>query len=397
MLKALEIYNFLSLENEVIVLDAQMNVLIGINGSGKSNFIKALKLLKEGVSGYGLRKYVLDELGGLDNILFKKATSENNNTCSLQFIFTPENLHLYGYKGQLQITYAIALTKIQGTANFYVSEKVFDDNGMVFLDFTNGTGRLNEKSNEKLADELVPYLDFVETGNLALSRIFDNQLYPTLTALRKAIGDIEIYDQFNTASSGNIRQPVLPTSEKRLLPNGENLTQILNTLKINDKQAYQKIVQQLQRVNAMFQGFDFHFIGGRIELLLDEMGLNSSIHISHISDGTLKYLCLLSILYNPERGGLICINEPETGLHPDMLSSIGEAMLEVGIHCQMIISTHSDTLLNAFDIKHIRVFEKNDVNATKIHTLNAQNFEGWYEEFSAGKMWRAGDLGGNRW
>ena len=190
---------------------------------------------------------------------------------------------------------------------------------------------------------------------------------------------------------------MLPTSEKRLLPDGTNLPQILNTIKINHKSSYNKIAEMLNEVNSKFRGFDFNFIGGNIELMLEEDGLNSSVHVNSVSDGTLRYLCLLSILFNPDRGALICIDEPEVGLHPDMISNIGNSIIEASSNSIMLISTHSENLLNSFELENIRVFEKDDRNSTKISCYEKKDFEGWYENFSVGKMWRQGDLGGNRW
>ena len=228
-----------------------------------------------------------------------------------------------------------------------------------------------------------------------MSKIYDTDRYFALSTIRKAIGDIIVYDYFDTTPKSNIRKPMLPTSEKRLLPDGTNLPQILNTIKINHKSSYNKIAEMLNEVNSKFRGFDFNFIGGNIELMLEEDGLNSSVHVNSVSDGTLRYLCLLSILFNPDRGALICIDEPEVGLHPDMISNIGNSIIEASSNSIMLISTHSENLLNSFELENIRVFEKDDRNSTKISCYEKKDFEGWYENFSVGKMWRQGDLGGN--
>jgi predicted ATPase len=131
--------------------------------------------------------------------------------------------------------------------------------------------------------------------------------------------------------------------------------------------------------------------------MLEEKELNSSIHVSNISDGTLRYLCLLSILFNPERGRIICIDEPEVGLHPDMILNIANAIKEASGSSTLIISTHSDNFLNYFEIENIRVFEKNDENSTEVFTYETEQFEDWYESFAIGQMWKQGDLGGVRY
>jgi len=400
MIKEIRIVNFLSFEDEIFYLNEKQNILVGINGSGKSNFIKALRLIKEGVSGIGLRKYIIDNLGGLDNILFKSLDSKKDRMLGLYFTFDSNIIQQYGFRFTEDIVYSIELFKVPNTSNYYVKEIIKNESGYIYLDFDNGNGVLNELDKTEdyyKKSKLVRYNDFIEPTELALSKIFDTDRYSALSTIRKAIGEIIVYEYFDTTPRSNIRKPMLPTSEKRLLPDGSNLSQILNTIKINRKASYNKIAAMLNDVNPNFKGFDFNFIGGNIELMLEEEGFESSIHVTNISDGTLRYLCLLSILFNPDRGALICIDEPEVGLHPDMISNIGNLILEAGNESLLIISTHSESLLNSFEIESIRVFEKDERNASRISIYNKNDFEGWYDEFSIGKMWRQGDLGGNRW
>jgi len=242
----------------------------------------------------------------------------------------------------------------------------------------------------------VRYSDF-DPQELALKEVSDTDRYFALTTIKKSIKDILVYDYFDTTPKSPIRKPMLPTSERRLFADGTNLPQILNTIKINHKQQYKKIAEMLNEVNPNFSGFDFNFIGGNIELMLEESGLDSSIHVSNISDGTLRYLCLLSIFYNPERGRFICIDEPEVGLHPDMILNIANAIKEASEKTTLVISTHSDNLLNYFDIENVRVFEKDQNNASNIISYTKEQFSDWYEEFSLGQMWKQGDLGGVRY
>jgi predicted ATPase len=401
MIKEIEIVNFLSFESERFILSENQNILVGINGSGKSNLLRAIRLLKEGVAGMGLKKYLIDTLGGLDNILFKGLESQNREThTEIHYTLNADVIKDYGFKFTDDIIYSIELYKNPSVSNYYVKEKIQNAKGFTYLDFERGNGVLNELNKAETAykkSTLVKYNDFVEPTELALSKIFDTDRYFALSTVRKALSDIVVYDYFDTTPKSSIRKPMLPTSEKRLLPDGTNLPQILNTIKISHKASFNKIAKMLNEVNPKFKSFDFNFIGGNIELMLEEENLNSSIHVSNISDGTLRYLCLLSILFNPDRGVLVCVDEPEVGLHPDMISNIGSSIIEASQNSAMIISTHSENLLNSFDLESIRVFEKDDNNASKIFHYTKKDFEGWYEDFSVGKMWRQGDLGGNRW
>jgi predicted ATPase len=281
--------------------------------------------------------------------------------------------------------------------NYYVQEKITNDKGFMYLDFINGVGVLNERvGSTNNRTKLIKYNDF-DPQEVVLKEISDTDRYFALTTIKKAIRDIVVYDYFDTTPKSPIRKPMLPTSEKRLVADGTNLPQILNTIKINHKQQYRKIAEMLNEVNSNFSGIDFNFIGGNIELMLEESNLDSSIHVSNISDGTLRYLCLLSILYNPERGRFICIDEPEVGLHPDMILNIANAIKDASETSTVIISTHSENLLNNFDIEDVKVFEKDNGNATNVISYTKDQFANWYEEFSLGLMWKQGDLGGVRY
>jgi predicted ATPase len=399
MIKSIRLTNFLSFECEDISLNSNLNILVGINGAGKSNFLKVLRLLKEGVAGIGLKKYVIDILGGFDNIYFKNNTG-SHGFIRIEYTFDSQKLGEFGFRFVDDIIYSIELHKNPSIGNYYVKEKIINKDGFIYLDFDNGTGVLNELENSQKPSKktkLVRYNDFIDPTDLALSKVYDTDRYFALSTIRNAISEIFVYDYFDTTPKSPIRKPMLPTSERRLMPDGTNLPQILNTIKINHKSSYSKIASMLNEVNPKFKGFDFNFLGGNIELMLEEDYINSSIHVTSISDGTLRYLCLLSILFNPERGSIICIDEPEVGLHPDMISNIGNAITEASEKSTIIISTHSENLLNCFELDNIRVFEKDDHNSTKVFVYNQNDFKGWYDEFSTGKMWRQGDLGGNRW
>lgn len=399
MLKSIHLKNFFSFEDQKIGLHPKVNFLIGINGSGKSNLLKAIKILKEGIRGIGLKDLILHEWGGFDAIKF---FGNEENRILLEFEFDFQVIQNFGFKFTENIFYQIEIIK-SGISNYSINEKVYlpreQKNDWLYLDFENGKGVINEKADEeyrKSRVHLVRYENF-DSQELVLGEINDPDRYFAVSTLKKAIQNLGFYDTFNTNVGSEIRKPIIPTSAQRLSPKGENLTQILNTLKINDKNNFKNILESLVKVNPKFIGFDFNFIGGNIELMLEEKKFNKSIPISNISDGTLKFLCLLSIFLNPNRGNIVCLDEPTLGLHPDMIFQISSLIDNSQDFGQLLISTHSEQLLNFFDFENVRVFEKNENNATFVKSFTQEDFEGWYDEFSLGQMWRKGDLGGNRW
>ena len=407
MIKSIKLTNFFSFQDEEIDLDPRTNILVGINGSGKSNLLKAISLLKIGVEGNSndsaLRELIVTRWGGFDNIYCKIQNSgEFRNSIGIEFrldcnILSKFRSHLITFRDD--IIYKIIIIKKSSTDNYYISEKISTNRGYIYLDFLNGSGTVRERQE---SGDIPPirYEDY-DPQELALSKIseFDKDRYLPLVILKKAIRDIAVYTYFDTTPDSKLRRAMSATSGvKKLLPDGSNLPQILNTIKINHKDYYRTIQSKLNDVNEMFNGFDFNFLGsGVFELMLDENELNSSVHITHVSDGTLRYLCLLSILFNPNRGTFVCIDEPEVGLHPDMVYNIVNSINEASEDTTFVVVSHSENVLNGFNIKNIRVFEKDKSNCTKVKRFSENDFEGWYEEFSPGSMWREGDIGGKRW
>lgn len=397
MIKKINLINFYSFNDATIDLNKATNILIGINGSGKSNFLKAIRLLMTGVAKGELKKLILENWGGIDEIFFKGSDNQKfQNSIGLEFTFNHEMVSKYGFHFTQDIIYKIVLIKSPGLNQFYISETIKTHDGYKYLDFINGRGKITERV-EKSGIKYIEYNDY-DPQELVLSKVFDSERYWPLDTLRKAITDIEVYDYFDTTASSPLRKAMKATSGKRLLSDGSNLPQILNTLKISYKKDFQRIIQLLKDVNENFRGFDFHFLGsGNFELMLDESELNSSIHVTNISDGTLRYLCLLAIMYNPDRGSFICIDEPEVGLHPDMTLNITNAIKDASVHSAMIIATHSENILDSFEVEDVRVFEKEADNSTVVHSFKREQFENWYDEYNLGRMWRKGDIGGNRW
>ena len=405
MIKKVELTNFYSFGKTTIELHPETNILIGINGSGKSNFLKALRLLKEGVVGMGLKRYIFDFLGGFDNMFHKASESPNQEIerrITLDFTFDGDEIvkHWGGEVSPGDYIYRIYFIKSNSLLNYTVLESLRRTDGLEILKFSNSSFLSSQIKNGGPNEEDF-YLpedsdsrELLLRNLLAKSESFGINL---INALRKNIRELLIYDYFDTTINSLIRRPILPSSEKLLSANGSNLTQLLNTIKINYKDSYRKIIEMLKEVNPNFEGFDFYLTGSNIELMLEERGFNSSIHVSNISDGTLRYLCLLAIVCNPNRGKLICIDEPELGLHPDMILNLANAIKDASANSTFVILTHSESLLNYFEIENLRVFEKDEQNGTTVKSFSTDQFAEWYEDYTIGQMWKQGDFGGVRY
>lgn len=399
MIKSITLYNFFSFKYQKVELGFT-NFLVGINGVGKSNLIKAFRLLRATLNEGDLEDLIINRWGGFDAVHFKGGEMEDKPSFSIEYEFDPEVLGAYGYRFQEPIYYKIAFDKVAATQNYSIVERFCtkQDNGKPgYLYFNAKHGHGWAKEGERTDQQNSVKYELDTHSDSMLSQLKDSDRYPQITTLRKAIADIAIYNYFNTTESSPIRKPAAPTTSSKLTPDGSNLPQLLNLININYKKDYRAIKQSLNTINPNITDINFRPLNTNIELLLEEEELNSAVHVAHVSDGTLRFLCLMAIIHNPKRGRLVCIDEPEVGLHPDMIQEIMDAMEEAAEVTQFVITTHSELVLNRTTVDNVIVCEKNETNASCIRTFRSQEYKEWAADYSTGNLWRSGDLGGNRY
>ena len=262
-----------------------------------------------------------------------------------------------------------------------------------YLEFRNGIGQISVRTKNGI--EVEKYGGgMLSAQELVLRQITDPQRYLPSFVVREAISSVAGYSKFNF---DKVRQPAESNDMKRLISTGENLSQLLSNLNNNHTFQYEKIRESLSDINPNFTGIGYHFFGSRLYLSLREKNLSHAIDALHISDGTLKYMLLLAIFHNPDRGALVYIDEPESCLHPDMIRSVAKMMKSAAKTSQIIVATHSALLLNAFELDDILVFEKNDRNESQIKRYSEGDFEDYEGEILPGQLWLNGEIGGKRW
>jgi len=135
---------------------------------------------------------------------------------------------------------------------------------------------------------------------------------------------------------------------------------------------------------------------GGVQVFLNEGRF--SMPATRLSDGTLRYLCLLAILCHPKPPPLICIEEPELGLHPDALGKLADLMKLAAKRTQLIVTTHSDLLVDAFtDTPDVVVTFEKEGESSSVKRLDETELEEWLDKYTLGAMRQSGHIGGNRW
>ena len=400
MIKELIVRDFFSFKGEhTIELNTGVNILVGVNGSGKTSFLNAITMLYEGIAGGGLSS--LFRQWGTYNAIVNACGEVKPDCFSVTYVFDADVLRkvVSASPFKKDVYYKITVFPIGDGTNYTLCETLYSEDNkgkkktFSYLEFRNGIGQISVRTKSGI--EVEKYDDgMLSAQELVLRQITDPQRYLPSFVVREAISAIAGYSKFNF---DQVRQPADANDVKRLISTGENLSHLLSNLNNNYTFQYEKIIECLSDINPNFTGIGYNVFGSRLYLSLREKNLSHAIDALHMSDGTLKYLLLLSIFHNPQRGTLVCVDEPESCLHPDMIRSVAKMMKRAALTSQIIVATHSALLLNAFELDDILVFEKNDKNETQIIRYSEDDFGDREDELLPGQLWLNGEIGGKRW
>ena len=157
-------------------------------------------------------------------------------------------------------------------------------------------------------------------------------------------------------------------------------------------------MEKLRSADGSIEDFSTKVSGGTIQLFLHYSGLRSPVPATRLSDGTVRYLCLLAVLCHPAPPPLVCLEEPELGLHPDLLPGLADLLIEASHRMQLIVTTHSDVLIDGLTKvpESVIVCEKRD-GSTEMGRRSKAELAMWLETYGLGQLWRRGEIGGNRW
>ncbi len=179
-----------------------------------------------------------------------------------------------------------------------------------------------------------------------------------------------------------------------LADGGENLALVLSKVRTSVKKELRSGMSQLY---PGIVDLDPVVNEGHVQLFLEEEG-GRQIPATRLSDGTLRYLCLLAILLHPDPPPVVAIEEPELGLHPDVLPYVAELLVRASQRTQIFVTTHSPMIVDALsgDPDSIIVCERVE-GISRFERLNATHLKEWLEKFTLSKLWSMGQIGGNRW
>jgi predicted ATPase len=208
---------------------------------------------------------------------------------------------------------------------------------------------------------------------------------------------VRIYREWAFGRSAVFREPQKADMRNDILEEDfSNLGLFLNRLKTRSPIAKKAILSGLKDLYEGITDFDVLIEGGTVQVFFTEGDF--VIPATRLSDGTLRYLCLLAILCDPEPPPFICIEEPELGLHPDILPKVASLLRTAAERTQIIVTTHSDILVDAMtDCPEVVVVCEKNEGKTEMNRLSPKDLKVWLEKYRLGQLWIEGQLGGKRW
>lgn len=361
-LRSLMLQGFKSIKSTDIELH-NLNVLIGANGAGKSNLVSFFKLLNEMMAGR-LQEYI-------------GASGRAQSLLHFGPKITPQIKARLEFEADNGIDiYTMRLFHAPGDTLFFAEET------LSFLQ----TGYQSPKTVS------------LGSGHQE-TRIGESADAGEKTAMvfRYLLNHCRVYHFHDTSPTARVRQFCYVGDDRWLMPDAGNLAALLYRLKNeNGGTAYYPIVSTIRLIAPFFEDFDLQPTGKR-DIILNwrEKGSDQVFGPHQLSDGTLRAICLISLLLQPKDDlpALIIVDEPELGLHPYALNVIAALFSKVSHYTQVLISTQSSTFLSNFDPDDVIVTNRSGMESQLVR-LDPIQWEAWLEEYSLGEVWQKNLIGG---
>ena len=361
-LERITIRGFRSIRNVEDLELGDVNVLVGPNGSGKSNFIGAMTFLRQIRDG-NLQSYVR-RAGGAENLLhFGSGVTEQ---VSIHISFT-----------DLVNQYEINLEPTETDSLYPYSEFVY------FWD------------RETYPDR--PYQERLSTHSNEAA-ISGRDLTEAASRVRLHLRSWRLYHFHNTGLISPLKRTSDVRNNRYLRSRGSNLAAFLYLLRQKHRSSYWMIRNAVRLAAPFFDDFILEpdeLNEDKIRLEWKHEGVDDYFDASSLSDGTLRFIALATLLLQPERfrPSVILLDEPELGLHPYAITLLTEMVHSVSETTQVILATQSPILLDHFNPEHVLVAER--VNGgTELTRLDPENLAIWLEEYSLGQLWEKNEFGG---
>lgn len=358
-IESVDIQGFKSLERVSLKM-SPLNVLVGGNGAGKSNFLNFFDMMGETFRRRNLRESIAVKGGGAGDVLFNGPKHTRTIRAALAF---------RGALGRREYNFALWHT---------------------------GRGRLVFKQEEyRYTSKRAGHWRALGSGHEEPEILVRKTA--TARAIREILRSCVVYHFHDTSDLGPLKMPQDVDDIAVLRDDGRNLAPILLDLRENHPRNYAEIVRLVGEVIPAFGDFELESFGGKTALRWIHKNKKIFLGAGGASDGTLRFMVLTTLFCMPPDRvpGIVFLDEPELGLHPYAISLLAALIRRMSVDKQVIVATQSPHLLNHFAPENIIVAEMDKQGATSFKRLDAKDLIHWLENFQLGELWQKNVIGGN--
>ena len=365
VLRKVEIKGFRSIRNATIELGS-LNVLIGANGAGKSNFVAFFKMLNEMMAGH-LQEYV-GRMGQSQSVLH------------------------FGPKVTPQLEGFLGFQVGDGIASYRFRLFHAANDSLIFADETLGGEAERGQGVGRPAISLGAGHSESRISDLAAGR---DEL---ALAFQHILNKCRVYHFHDTSPTSSIRQAHYIDDNRSLLADGGNLAAMLYAFRLKTPVVYKRIISTIRKVMPDFDDFDLEpsrLNPNEIRLNWKRRGRDYLFGPHQLSDGTLRAMALVTLLLQPDEDlpGVIILDEPELGLHPYALEIVAGLIRAASVTKQAIVATQSQTFLNFFEPHEVITVDTTH-DESVFRRLSREQYQEWLDDYSIGELWQRNVLGG---
>jgi predicted ATPase len=364
-IESVSIEGHTSIESARVELGA-INILVGANGSGKSNLIRALELLGH-IADEDLGLYV-ERSGGASMLVRQPAgagikISVEGDAC--------------GYGATLEATPDDRL--IFAEEHWFALGREGRAGG-----FT-APGRRESKLPEILSQAARVENVIPRNQQFYLSHV--HRVFEMLSGCR-------VFHFHDTSRTAPVKQPGPAADNLQLAADARNLAAVLFALQQSDAVTYRRVVRAVQQVAPFLRDFVLQEEGtDRIRLRWRQTDSDTIFSAHQMSDGTLRFICLATLLLQPNPPRLIVLDEPELGLHPYAIGQLAGMLKAASVDHQVVVATQSVTLMDQFALDDLIVVER-ERGRSLFHRPDPEQLRDWLGEYSLGELWQKNLIGG---
>jgi len=366
--------------NELKIEMRPLMVVIGANGVGKTSLLDSLSLLSSSAAGTLNRK--LSAMGGVMEVLTRGSSGDILLGAEMAVPgHEPLEYDLYVEpKGQ---TYSFSRETLSQTRPGY-PKKPFKHIESHYSDI---------RYFDILTNRLVRPDWQYNPLESSLSQV--PKMFREPEELRQTLSSVTQYHVLDVSQRAPVKLPQQMKPADLPGENGEDIVPFLYNLRESKRDCYEAIEDTLKAAFPGFSELNFPPVAaGMLSMTWKERSFKDPIYMHQLSEGTLRFLWLISLLQSPGLSTITMIDEPEVSLHPELLSNLAELMREAAQRTQIIVATHSDRLVRFLEPKEVVVMDIEENGFTTARWADTLDLDKWLAEYSLDEVWRLGRMGG---